>query len=223
MKYSKISFVVILTFLLSCRENSTSLDSTILLNSHASSNISTDKVVPQSTNQVIKAFNNELPLCGSGGTIYPINPNYPSLNYGVVAYSTDPLLDYCKTCKDLSHALVDYIETFRVQNTSSIVHKFYGYDGESSYNSINSIDGLPLQELVYQFGQDGDNENMYGSIFPYGTTMQPNVVNTIVQSIIQQIDNAHVGRIAVIHVYMDSLLCIPSYKFVRVKIKYIAV
>jgi len=175
-------------------------------------------------NAFIVAANSLGVLCGSN-TIIQIDPNnyyYDDMNvWGnndtlPLPNSNYPCPSNGKPCILLSQFLGNTLRGFGNQKMPPQV--FIGYNQESNFAQVDAEN-----TKTFILGQDGYNEENYGSIFdgPNGY-MNNDVVNSLLQqfqSEIYQSNPAPMG-IKAIWVYRDSFLCIPSYKFIQVQIKY---
>lgn len=169
---------------------------------------------------------NETLKCGGGSYTNPINidPNQPYINTYNVAYADNsPLLQNCpnnnRECIDLSHLVAIY-STIGFSQDVTPPPVFYSYSGTSQFNMYLQSD-YSIETTEFSIGQSGDNAEIFGDFLPYNTFMTDDASNTVIQQFRKQyLQLSQTKSIKAIHIATDALLCIPSNKFIKMRIKY---
>ncbi|MGC5745783.1 hypothetical protein [Chryseobacterium sp. NFX27] len=172
----------------------------------------------KSTKASVFGGENILLKCGSSNYQNPINvnPNYPYVSSYEVLYQDMAAL-YGRNQIRLSEFVAKHIWGYGGHSTSLTEV----YIGSNTMNDFLSSNANFSYMQDYTIGQDGDNAQVYGHMFPYNVPMTDDAANTVYHGFKTYIDQltSQGKQIVAVHLYTDGLLCIPSVRFIKMTVK----
>lgn len=189
-----------------------------------------EKVQKKSQAFSVQAISNSSLKCGEGSSVsLDLNPTLPYYDdFNVSKYDN---VNNCpsnnKQCLSISAFLLRkgaYISGSSSAESIQRFGQFSGYDEINEFNAFK-IDEVPLETVEFTMGDDPSTGYGLWADGVASRYMTNNNANAVLHYFKNNMKGIHSPtgapiRIAAVHIYRESLLCIPSYAFIRMSVKY---